>query len=488
MMPLPQVLICAPEGELGDEDAIVLALVRAGYPLHIVRTRDELMAELPATPERGRLLLVRPTAAAGVPDDRDGYMEFLRAYSRARERSRTWLFLITSRGDPFFMSAGDLVTAYLAAPASPKELLSFVTRAGAGRELPRVEIRDAEPIRFRGANSPSPDEPGECDCNCPAYWEGDRLHVLNSAGHPWRISGSGVAHLDEGYVRCEFDNVVQGGRWIESVHWFGKPKRLYGWYHLEPWGLMPERPELTAPRIGACRSDDGGVTWQDLGIVIEGRADELRLDTRNRYFAGGTGDFSVVYHEMGGTLYFHFGVYGRREEQGVCVARMRWKHLDDPVGHVERWCDGDWGEPGLGGRSTPIFPAATDWHAEGADAFWGPSVHYNAHAGWVMLLNRACNAEWKQEGVYASFSHGIWSPKHWSPPVRIMDPIRADGWYPQVVGLQDQEGTIDWRGTDQLAGQTARLFIRGESRWEITLRRAVATRRGMRETRGEPQP
>src|SRR3989442_14126119 len=62
-------------------------------------------------------------------------------------------------------------------------------------ELPRVHLRDAALIQFRGADSSSPDKPGECDCNNPAHWDGDRLYVFNSAGHPWRSAGPDLLHL-----------------------------------------------------------------------------------------------------------------------------------------------------------------------------------------------------------------------------------------------------------------------------------------------------
>jgi hypothetical protein len=37
-----------------------------------------------------------------------------------------------------------------------------------------------------------------------------------------------------------------------------------------------------------------------------------------------------------------------------------------------------------------------------------------------------------------------------------------DRWYPQVMGVDKAR-----RETDKLAGRAARLFVRGQSRWEI---------------------
>jgi hypothetical protein len=132
-----------------------------------------------------------------------------------------------------------------------------------------------------------------------------------------------------------------------------------------------------------------------------------------------------------------------------------------------KWHQGQWSEPGLGGQATPFLPAAVDWANDDANAFWGPSVHWNSHLKQhVMLLNRARDAKWTQEGVYISFSSRLADPRKWSPPEKILDGLRPDEWYPQVVGLDSEA-----RETDKLAGQRARLFVRGASRWEITFRR-----------------
>jgi len=104
-------------------------------------------------------------------------------------------------------------------------LSSKITRE---TELPRVKLREASLIQFRGANSPGPDKPGECDCNNPAHWDGETLYVFNSAGHPWRSAGPDLFHLQTNYVRCEYDTRASGGRWIECI-WKADDGTLYGW-------------------------------------------------------------------------------------------------------------------------------------------------------------------------------------------------------------------------------------------------------------------
>src|SRR5512143_3130175 len=81
------------------------------------------------------------------------------------------------------------------------------------RDQPRVVLHQAPLVQMRGTKSPAPAQPGDCDCNSPAHWEGDTLFIFNSAGHPWRSAGPDLFHLDQDYRRCEYDNTVNGGRW-----------------------------------------------------------------------------------------------------------------------------------------------------------------------------------------------------------------------------------------------------------------------------------
>lgn len=340
-------------------------------------------------------------------------------------------------------------------------------------ELPRVEVREAPLIRFPGANRLSTEQAGECDCNSPAHWDGETLYVFNSAGHPWRAAGADLLHLGTSYVRCQYDNQVTGGRWIECT-WKTQDKELYGWYHYEPTGICPgahpESPKmnLTAPKIGAVKSNDNGATWHDLGVLLEPPPDTLKCDTKNYYFAGGNGDFSVMLDANQQFLYFFFSNYPSViAEQGVAVARMRWADRDQPTGKVSKWHLGHWDEPGIGGHVSPILPARVDWHRADAAAFWGPSIHWNTHLRqYVILLNHTKDGHFAQEGIYVTFNRDVGDPKGWTAPRNVPVPAGKLAWYPQVIGLDKSR-----HETDKLAGRIARLFMRGESQWELVLLR-----------------
>lgn len=335
--------------------------------------------------------------------------------------------------------------------------------------LPIIELRQASLVSLPGGRDASGRIHG-IDSNSPAEWDSaGNLYVFTSSQWPYRSSGSSLFNLTfpASPVTIWPRADVRGGQWIEATY-RADDGALYGWYHNEPPGLCGGS-RLTAPRIGALVSRDDGLTWQDLGIVLEAPPGSLYCDTRNFFFAGGNGDFSVILNQRGDLsgryFYFFISTYHRQfGEQGVAAARMSFDDRDNPAGKVWKWRDGAWDDPGLGGRVTTTFPALIDWHRVNANAFWGPSIHFNTHLGtYVMLLNRAVDKDWTQEGIYISFNSNLEDPLGWSAPQRL--PIYQQlGWYPQVIGLDGGE-------TDKLAGQVARLFISGRSLWEIVFYR-----------------
>jgi hypothetical protein len=255
--------------------------------------------------------------------------------------------------------------------------------------------------------------------------------------------------------------------WFEAV-WRDDDGTLFLWYHNEPGGICKGN-SLTAPRVGAAISRDGGVTVEDLGIVLES-GDPVDCSSKNGFFAGGHGDVSVILDRESKFFYIFFTNYGGPIwEQGVSVARMAFEDRTRPVGAVFKQYGMDWSEPGIGGRVTPIFPASESWQRSDTDSFWGPSVHWNTHLGqFVVLMNRACcKSGWPQEGIYLAFNSDLSQPWWWSTPRRLLTKTQiswSPGYYPQVLGLDPGE-------TDSVAGRVARLYVHGRSDWEIVFDR-----------------
>jgi hypothetical protein len=318
------------------------------------------------------------------------------------------------------------------------------------------------------------------DSNSPSTWglvDGQlRLFVLTSFnGWPTRHVGSQLSALaNRGAV--SFAEPPPHGVWMESVipdvdgTW-------YGYYHNELPAEVCDDDRRMLPRIGAARSFDQGATWEDLGVVLEAPRGWHDCDTTNRYFVGGVGDFSVVLDHDAQNLFFFFSQYVDREStQGVAVARLAWADRDRPTGRISVWWRGATWVPSRRLRSesdrveytypagVPIYRAQDGWHeGQTVDAFWGPSVHWNTYLErWVMLLNRARDAEWRQEGIYVAFAKSLDDPTGWSTPQRL---IAGGMWYPQVVGIENGSGT------DKVGGERARLFMAGRSQYFIQFAR-----------------
>lgn len=331
--------------------------------------------------------------------------------------------------------------------------LSAFLLGGAAGVAQEARLRPEREVRF----------PAQADGTSPAYWLNNRLHLFTSVAWPLQLSVANT-QFDEWETReVDITDLAGKGIWIEGA-WLDDDGTLYGWYHHEPWGLY-EESLLTAPKIGAVVSYDGGRTIRDLGIVLE-TGDELNVEAQNGFFTGGHGDFSVILDRERKYFYFFFTNYGGPvASQGVVGARMAFSDRFDPVGKVRKYHDGDWTEPGVGGRMTPIFPVNRGWHHRDPDAYWGPSVHWNTYLNcFVMLLNRAKGEPgWAQEGIYVSFASSLDQPDSWKHPGKLLDAADLPGWstfYPQVLGLEVG-------GTDTLAGRTARFYVHGVSRWEI---------------------
>lgn len=339
------------------------------------------------------------------------------------------------------------------------------------RLLPGVYVRSATPLRLPGARWPEAGILDGIDCNSPLHWDAQgRLHVFASALYPYHSAGPDIFRLNNPIFGAQRVSItpsarapINGHLWLEATH-RDNNGLLYGWYHNER-GAGCANTFLTKPYIGAMVSRDEGQSWQDLGIIMQAAEAMTDCATGNFFFAGGEGDFSVVLDQTREHFYFFFGSYHKEiSEQGICVARLAYADRNDPVGKVWKWHKGQWREPGLNGHTTPLLPVLTDWHRRDANALWGPSVHYNTYLDhYVMVLNHAINGEWNQEGIYLSYNKSAHNPAGWSTPVRL--PIDPQGSaYPQIVGLQRGE-------TDKLVGAVGKLFLHGESRYELVFLR-----------------
>ncbi len=332
--------------------------------------------------------------------------------------------------------------------------------------VPTATLRPASSLRL----------PGGVDSNSPVVWDRragrSEVYVTTSInGQPTRTEGDDVTTLANP-VGVSIDPWPGGGVWMEAIV-TDRTGAWYGFYHNENSASVCGRADRTYARIGAARSEDYGATWTNLGIVLDMPPGTFACGTSNRYFVGGSGDLSVLLDRASRDLFIYFSQYGRDvRQQGVAVARLAWADRDAPIGKLTVWSSGVWLPATLheADETEPrwVYPPATPlvtprkpWHDadRAADAFWGPSIHWNASLRqYVMLLNRASDENFSQEGIYVSFSPRLDDPLAWSPPRKILN---GGAWYPQVVGIEPG------RGTDRWAGQLARFYMSGRSDYVI---------------------
>ncbi len=339
-------------------------------------------------------------------------------------------------------------------------------RRGAPRlDTPVARPRPASNLRLNG----------DVDSNSPALWElvdGEpRLHVFTStAGVTRRSEGSKVENLTLAEA-VTWTIAPEQGVWMEAVV-ADDAGVWYGYYHNERRGIVCGKSRKVLPRIGAARSLDRGVTWEDLGTILEAPPGSHKCRTTNHYFHGGVGDLSVMLDPDREFLYIFYSEYlYDLSGQGVAAARMAWADRDAPRGRVDVWQSHVWMPPAeevtteddetvtsnwIYPVGSPLFTTTRSWHdPEGvADAFWGPSVHWNSYLRqYVMLLNRTADVDFTQEGIYVSFNARLDTPDNWLSPRQV---LAGGSWYPQIMGLE-------YGGSDKQAGQLARFFMSGSS-------------------------
>lgn len=328
----------------------------------------------------------------------------------------------------------------------------------------------------RLVSAPEVAVPGRVDSSVPMTWtriDGQLTLVAFASwgGAPMRMAGPNLEGLQvTGDV--VLDPHPGNGVWFESVIADETDTTWYAYYHDELPAYVCGRPERSLPRIGAAVSTDRGVTWRNLGIILEAPPHTEVCSSLNRFVLGGVGDVSVMVDREWKDVYLYFSNYGRDpRSQGVLVARLPWADRDAPRGRVTVWQDGVWLPPvprPLTGTDavplewdypagTPLVPTTMPWHdgVVATNAFWGPSLHWNTSLQrYVMLLNRTRDEAFSNEGIYVSFATRLDDPRAWSAPRKILN---GGGWYPQVAGLEPGVGT------DRQMGSRGRFLLTGRS-------------------------
>ena len=262
------------------------------------------------------------------------------------------------------------------------------------------------------------------------------------------------------------------GIWFESVIADETDTTWYAYYHDELPAYVCGRPDRSIPRIGAAVSIDRGVTWQNLGIILEAPPGSEVCSSTNRYVIGGVGDVSVMVDRDWKDVYLYFSNYGRDPAtQGVLVARFPWADRDAPRGRVTVWAGRRVASTGCqaahrdrrGAHRVGLSRRHADVRrrARGTTARQRPMRSGDLHCTGIPHCSSTscCSIAPKTNpspttGFTFRSRQRSTIPRAWSTPRKILS---GGGWYPQVAGLEPGSGT------DREMGRRGRFLVTGRS-------------------------
>ena len=221
-------------------------------------------------------------------------------------------------------------------------LFSLVILCLSGALAASLPAQSVPPPATRLLTAPTLAVPGRVDSSVPMTWtrvagELTLVAFASWGGAPMRMAGPDIEAL-----QVTGDVVLTphpgNGIWFESVIADETDTTWYAYYHDELPAYVCGRPDRSIPRLGAAVSTDRGVTWQNLGIILEAPPHSDVCSSSNRYVIGGVGDVSVMVDREWKDVYLYFSNYGRDPgAQGVLVARFPWADRDAPQGRVTVW-------------------------------------------------------------------------------------------------------------------------------------------------------
>lgn len=387
-------------------------------------------------------------------------------------------------------------------------------------DTPGFELQPSEKFSFNSF----------VDCNMATVWVADTFRIFPGKygedplwGDSRELKYAGGLSVDEVFKTpsAAFTEPVMpanapagtaglhGAVWFEALYKDPRDKSertLYALYHNEnypstlpydettgrgyrdkdwPEGLRGPETKTAVCRIGIMKSTDGGLHWEDKGIVLEDLQSRLILRPHNTAinFAGGVGDPSAV--AEGDYLYIFFGEYGypgnyraatynasdEWASQCISIARIALADLDNAAGKAKRW-DGQKFNAAFDTAGRPVAalqvaPAEGGGPASSPTAkyYWGPSVSWNNYLQcWVMLMAKAEGPSWKGSSIYISFNANktLGNGNHsqqWSVPQLLLNRPGHILWYPSLQPVNEGADKSK-KYTSVNLGQRARLFFK----------------------------
>ena len=260
-----------------------------------------------------------------------------------------------------------------------------------------------------------------------------------SAGFPVMTKGS----LDDP-IRDEIHELKIEGAPIRYQYFAGGPiyksdrsGLLLMFYHAEIYISPPDYLPFYS-ELGLARSTDGGMTWKDLGLVITPHASVTSeyFQISHRSLDMGWGAYAIV----GDYIYLYFQdllhVGDQFSPVKLAVARAKIDDILDAAekgSEVTRWekfYQGSWAEPGIGGRSSPLTEKDRDFIIMADVSFSSYLKKYISIVIGGPWPNTSLNLCESADGI------------HWSNCRKIVEG-EGHNYYATLIGLEQNPHLLD---------------------------------------------
>ncbi|WP_257668899.1 hypothetical protein [Parapedobacter tibetensis] len=206
-----------------------------------------------------------------------------------------------------------------------------------------------------------------------------------------------------------------GGMWLIGIREL-TDGRLAGFFHAEShWYPRSEMGWQAYKSIGVTYSSNNGLSWGTPQLLLSHNQPK---GTEPKW--SGLGDGCVIYNHLNDKYYcFYTPATG---VTAICMASS-----SDPNGNVgswQKWYNGAFSEPGIGGLQTAISPLSAN---PGAN----PSVHWNDYLEKFVMVWHGWDGKLY---IAASDDCEIWE----QPRLLLEDGVKA--WYPNTVGYTSTTG------------------------------------------------
>jgi len=279
------------------------------------------------------------------------------------------------------------------------------------------------------------------------------FYAANGHGHSTpdgqtrRVTGTLDNPLADGEASLPIEDLLDDFNYIGGGPIYtGSSGLMLMFYHSERW--PGGNGKLFWASIGLAKSTDGGDTWTDLGLIITHHTPYNPSATYNTEI--GSGAFIIKREKDGGDYFYSYfmnrlGNGADFNYANVSVARAR---VSDVVSAAtantapvfKKYCKGSvtggtfrgscakaqspWGEPGLGGLSSPL-------EAANMDAIFA-TVSYNSYLKKYILVGNAnqANFDWPASDIiYLESKDGL----KWSGRKSVVNEENKLAFYPTII-------------------------------------------------------